>query len=145
MVKIMACLVARLVPSHYLSQCWNVVNWTHRNKIQWNFDGNWYISIQYIPFENVAWKMLAILSRPQCVKVSVGNKCLYHQLSSWCVICLCVLVYAFVLEISMESNWSSVRIIFTEIFSSRYEMIFYQHISLLTSFDFKVPKINIQA
>ena len=26
-----------LVPSHYLNQCWNIVNWILANKIQWNF------------------------------------------------------------------------------------------------------------
>ena len=30
-------------PSHYLNQCWNTVNWTPRNKLQWNFDWNSYI------------------------------------------------------------------------------------------------------
>ena len=33
------------------------------NKLQWNHNRNWYIFIQ----ENVVWKMVAILSRPQCV------------------------------------------------------------------------------
>ena len=31
---------------------------------------NSYIFIQENPFENVVWKMAAILSRPQCVKAS---------------------------------------------------------------------------
>ena len=30
-------LVAWSVPSHYLNQCWNIVHWTLRNKLQWNF------------------------------------------------------------------------------------------------------------
>ena len=33
-------LVAWLRPSHYLNQCCNVVNWTLRNKLQWNFNQN---------------------------------------------------------------------------------------------------------
>ena len=49
-------------------QCWNIVNWTLRNKLQWNFNRNSYIFIQENAFENVVWKMAAILSRPQCVK-----------------------------------------------------------------------------
>ena len=48
---------------------WNIVNWTLRNKLQWNFNRNSYIFIQENPFENIVWKMAAILSRPQCVKV----------------------------------------------------------------------------
>ena len=29
------------VPSHYLNQCWNIVNWTFRNKLGWNLNWNW--------------------------------------------------------------------------------------------------------
>ena len=55
-------------PSHYLNQCWYIVNWTPRNKLQLNVNRNSYTFIQENPFENVVWKMAAILSRPQCVK-----------------------------------------------------------------------------
>ena len=55
------------MPSHYLNQCWNIVNWTLRNKRHWNLNQNLYIFIQENGFENVVWKMAAILSRPQCV------------------------------------------------------------------------------
>ena len=37
-------------------------------KLQWNFKGDLYIFIQENAFENVVWKMSAILSQPQCVK-----------------------------------------------------------------------------
>ena len=33
-------LVTYLMPSHYLNQCWDTVNWTPRNKLQWNFNKN---------------------------------------------------------------------------------------------------------
>ena len=56
-------LVAWLVPNHYLNQCWNIVNWTPRTKLQ-----NSCIFIQENPFQNVICKMAAILSRPQCDK-----------------------------------------------------------------------------
>ena len=42
-------------PSHYLKQCWNIINWTLRNKCQWNFNRNSYIFIQENVFENVIW------------------------------------------------------------------------------------------
>ena len=58
--------VTRSVPSHYLNQCWNIVNWTLRNKLQWNLNRNSYISIQENAFK-IVWKMAIILSRPQCV------------------------------------------------------------------------------
>ena len=59
-----------MAPSHYLNQCWNFVNWTLENKLQWNFNRNSNIFIQENTFENVVWKMAAILSRLQCVKTA---------------------------------------------------------------------------
>ena len=56
-------------PSHYLSQCSNIVNWTLRNKLQWNLNRNSYSFIQENVFENVVCKMASISSRPQCVKI----------------------------------------------------------------------------
>ena len=53
-------LVAWSAPSHYLNQLWNIVNWTLRNKLQWNFNRNSYIFIQRNRFENVVWKTAAI-------------------------------------------------------------------------------------
>ena len=61
-------LVTWPAPSHYLNQCWNIVNWTLGNKLQWNLNRNLFIFIQENAFENVVWKMAAILSGPQCVK-----------------------------------------------------------------------------
>ena len=48
-------------------------NWTLGNKLQWNLNWNSYIFIQEIIFENVVWKMTAILSRPQCVKPLISG------------------------------------------------------------------------
>ena len=55
-------------PWHHLNQCSNIVNWTLRNKLQWNLNRNSNIFIHENTFENVVWKMAAILSLPQCVK-----------------------------------------------------------------------------
>ena len=55
------------MPSHYLNQCWNIVNWNLRNKVQWNIKQNSYIFMHENAFENVVSEMEAILSRPQCV------------------------------------------------------------------------------
>ena len=49
-----------------LNQCWNMINWNLRNNCQGNFNRNSYIFIQVNTFENVVWKMAAILSQPQC-------------------------------------------------------------------------------
>ena len=52
---------------HYQNQCWNIVNKTLRNKLQWNFNRNSNIFIQENAFESVVCEEAAILSRPQCV------------------------------------------------------------------------------
>ena len=61
-------LVAWSAPSHYLNQWWNIVDWNLTNKLQWNFNRNSNIFIQYNALENIVCEMPAILSRPQCVK-----------------------------------------------------------------------------
>ena len=60
-------LVACSAPSHYLNKCWIIVNWTLVNIFQWNFNQNTTFFIDKNAFDNVVWKMSAILSRPQCV------------------------------------------------------------------------------
>ena len=60
--------VAWPMPSHYPNQCWYFVYWTLRNKLQWNLNRNSYISVQDNAFENMVWKMAAILSRPTVLK-----------------------------------------------------------------------------
>ena len=59
-------LVAWPAPNHYLNQCWNIVNSTLRNILQWNFDRNFLT-------RKCTWKCRlpngVHLSRPQCVKI----------------------------------------------------------------------------
>ena len=43
-----------------------------RIKFHWHFNQNSYTFIQENAFENVVWKMSAILSWPQCVGVTLG-------------------------------------------------------------------------
>ena len=62
-------LVTWSAPSHYLNQCWNIVNWTLRNKLQWNSNQNTKIFIDENPFENVVWEMTSFLSRVRWVKI----------------------------------------------------------------------------
>ena len=56
-----------LLPSHYLNQCWNNVDWTLRNKLQWNLNRNYFIFFQENAFQNVVYEMVVILYRLQCV------------------------------------------------------------------------------
>ena len=46
-----------------LNQRWVIVNWTLRNKLQWNFDQNKDLFIQENAYENIVCDMAAILSR----------------------------------------------------------------------------------
>ena len=64
-------LVAWSTPSHYLNQCWNIVNWIIKNKLQWNSNRNSKIFIQENAFESVVCERVAIFSRPQCVKLDL--------------------------------------------------------------------------
>ena len=66
-------LVAWMAPSHYLNQCWNIINWPLRNKLQWNFNQNSNIFIQENALENVVYQMAFTLSRPQCVIGSISQ------------------------------------------------------------------------
>ena len=59
-------LVTYPATSHYLNQCWNSVNWTLGNKLQWNLNQNVYIFIQENAFEKFFWKW-----RPLCLCLNV--------------------------------------------------------------------------
>ena len=83
----------RQLPSHYLNQCWNIVDWTLGNKLQWNLNRNSYIFIQENAFENVVWKMAAILSWLQCINV--------HSL---CIISTAYLKQVIVIQVQFD--WS---------------------------------------
>ena len=67
LVQIMACRLS--APSHYLNQCWVIVNWTLGNKFQWNFNQNTKLFIHENASENVVCEMAVILSRGKWVKV----------------------------------------------------------------------------
>ena len=65
--------------SHYLKQCWIMINWTLRNKLQWHFNTNSNIFIKENPFQKVVWKITSILSRPQCIN---GNVWWHHNMKT---------------------------------------------------------------
>ena len=52
-------------------QCWDIVNWTFGNKLQWNLNRNSYIFTQENTFETVVSKLAAILSWPQCANADM--------------------------------------------------------------------------
>ena len=49
--------------------CWNIINWTFRNKLQWNFTRSSNIIIEKNTFEYIICENVAILSRPQYVNI----------------------------------------------------------------------------
>ena len=55
------------VPSHYLNQCWNILNWTLRNKLQW-------IKIDIFSFKKMHLKMLSGKCLPFCLGLNVFNQ-----------------------------------------------------------------------
>ena len=65
-------LVAYLAPGHYLNERWVIVNWTLRNKFQWNFNQNTEIFIHENASENIICKMSAILSRGRWVNTTTN-------------------------------------------------------------------------
>ena len=65
LVQIMACLL--WAPFHYLNQHLVIVNWTLRNKLQWNFNQNTKFCINANASENIVCEMVAILCRGRWV------------------------------------------------------------------------------
>ena len=66
-------LVSCMAQSHYLNQCWNIVNWTLGNKFQWNFNLTSNIVIQENAFEYGVCKIVALLSEASmCWLLVVG-------------------------------------------------------------------------
>ena len=61
-------LVAYSSPNYYLNHWWVVVNWTLRNKLQWNFNHNTDLFIHENASENIVCEMTTILSRGRWVK-----------------------------------------------------------------------------
>ena len=55
-------LAAYSAPSHYLNQCWVLVNWTLRNKFQWSFNQN----TQLLLIHEVHLDISSVKWRPFC-------------------------------------------------------------------------------
>ena len=66
-------LVVYSATSHYLNQCWVIVNWTLGNKLQWNFNQNKKLFFHENASVKIACKMGAILSRGRWVNEQWWN------------------------------------------------------------------------
>ena len=60
-------LILTTAPSHYLNQCWNIVNWIPRSKFQWKLPWNSYIFIQEKSYWKFRLQKGGISSRPHCL------------------------------------------------------------------------------
>ena len=65
-------LVAYSPPSHHLNQCWVIVNWTLKNKLQWNFNQNSKRFTHENRYKIIVCEMAAILSREMSQKEAMG-------------------------------------------------------------------------
>ena len=69
-------LVACSAPSHHLNQCWIIINWAHRNKLQWNLNQNTQLFIHENASENILCEMVAVLSRgDESISFSAQTRC----------------------------------------------------------------------
>ena len=97
LVQIMACRLNGAKPLS--AQCWNIVNWTLGNKLQWNFNRKSNIFIEENTFENVVCEMASILSRPQCVNTLNPEENGHHYTNIFSSIFLnenyCILIVIF--------------------------------------------------
>ena len=82
-------IVAYMAQSHFVNQCWFTVNWTLRNKLQWNFNQNTKLCIHINASENIVCNMLAIVSRGRWVNTWYTYTILYLIIIT--IICLKVL------------------------------------------------------
>ena len=57
---------------YYMNQCWLIINWTLRNKHQWNWNPDENIFCQQNSFKNIC-EMAAILYRPFCVVLTLRD------------------------------------------------------------------------
>ena len=63
------------MPNHYLNQCWVIVNWILRNKLQWNFNQNTKFSFtkMHLKLSSAKWSPFCP-SRDELSDVSVTSK-----------------------------------------------------------------------
>ena len=55
--------LVQILKNHNLNQCWVIIKWTLRNKLQWNFDQNTTLFIHENVSENIVCEMAAMFSR----------------------------------------------------------------------------------
>ena len=91
--------------SRYSGTWLYIVNLILRNKLQWNLNQNSYIFMHENVLENIFWKMVAILSRPQ--HCSVPSICdLFCTLSVFVELALCACRLVSQLKLLGGNQWN---------------------------------------
>ena len=80
------------MPSHYINQCWFIVSWSRRNKLQWNFNWNTKLFIHENAFTNVFCKMVAILYKGDEISWRIDNQMVPISFFVW----VCALYLLFI-------------------------------------------------
>ena len=86
-------LVAYLAPYHYLNQCWVIVNWTLKNKVQWDSNQITKLFIHENASEDVICEMAAVFRIWAYLATTRGIQswnCCYNVVPMKCV-CFCLL------------------------------------------------------
>ena len=118
----LAQIMAYSAPSHYLNQCWVIVNWTNSNKVQCTFNQNSNFFIQENAFENVACEIAAIFSRREC-----------H--TYMCMSCVCRAMYNMFVATLSDSIPPMIMRSVIDSMSEKY--------SMLSCFQMNVKHINV--
>ena len=66
--------VAWSAPSHYLNQCWIIVHWNLKNKLQWNLN-----KICTFTFKKMHLKMSSVKWRPFCLGLNMLRTIIQRQ------------------------------------------------------------------
>ena len=82
--------LAWTTPSHYLKQCWNIVNWPLGNKLQWTFDQAHTFSFKkmHLKLSSVKWRPFCL--GPNVLNIVVEEKNTNHYQTCWIARCYCV-------------------------------------------------------
>ena len=112
--------VAWRAPGHYLNQCWNIVNWTTMNKLQWNLN-----QIHTLSFKKMNLKISSAKWWPFCLSLNVlTQEIMWHSIFDAhhknylaLLLCLCSTILTLLLYHDDAIQWklfSTLLVICTE-------------------------------
>ena len=88
--------VAYSAPSHYLRQCWVIVNWNVRNKLQWYFNQNVFFSFMKMHKKtSPAFARIATVNPPWS---GLHGSRILGDMAQWCDIMIWFLIISSLVE-----------------------------------------------